>query len=77
MIGLVLVALGRWMFTRARTIADITIDVEASHPASSETGSEESRQIEAGCNTIIGYFVVALGSLFGMISAVQLLSRNF
>lgn len=77
-LGLFLIALGRWMVTRARTIADITIDFESSHPANPENwGGKGSRQIETRWNRFIGHSLVAFGAVFGLLSAGQFMSRIF
>ena len=77
-LGLLLIALRRWIVTRARTIADITIDFESSHPANTENwGSKESRQIETRWNRFIGHSLVAFGTVFGSLSAGQFMSRIF
>lgn len=76
LIGAGVIALGRFALAKARRMADITIDFETQYKRSpKDWGSELNREAEASFNRTLGWVVIGVGTVFGFISAVQLLHR--
>ena len=76
LVGVGIVALGRFAMAKARPWADATINFETQYKRSpKDWGSAENREAETSFNRMWGRVVIGAGAVFALISAVQLLYR--